>query len=154
MKIYFDTEFTGLTPDAKLISIGMVTEAGREFYAEAADTYAETDCSEFCRQVVLPLLEHGEVRAPVADVRECLRTWLESMGPDVLLVCDCARDTVQLAALFPDGIPANCSVEILGVWGNTKRRVFNVGRRLHKKHGWRAHHALDDARVNRLVLAR
>ena len=28
-KIFFDTEFTGLSPDARLISIGLVDEAGQ-----------------------------------------------------------------------------------------------------------------------------
>ena len=34
MKIFFDTEFTGLVQNTKLISIGMVDENGRAFYAE------------------------------------------------------------------------------------------------------------------------
>ena len=37
MNIYFDTEFTGLVPDTKLISIGMVTDRGKVFYAEFTD---------------------------------------------------------------------------------------------------------------------
>lgn len=34
MKIFFDTEFTGLHKDTNLISIGIVAEDGREFYGE------------------------------------------------------------------------------------------------------------------------
>lgn len=37
MKIFFDTEFTGLHQKTTLISIGMVTEDGRAFYAELND---------------------------------------------------------------------------------------------------------------------
>lgn len=37
MKIFFDTEFTGLVPNTTLISIGMVSEDGRKFYAEFTD---------------------------------------------------------------------------------------------------------------------
>jgi len=36
-KIFFDTEFTGLHQDTTLISIGMVSEDGQEFYAELDD---------------------------------------------------------------------------------------------------------------------
>lgn len=36
-KIFMDTEFTGLTQDTSLISIGMVTEDKRRFYAEFND---------------------------------------------------------------------------------------------------------------------
>lgn len=37
MLVYFDTEFEGLYKDAKLISIGLVADDGRELYCELAD---------------------------------------------------------------------------------------------------------------------
>lgn len=37
MKIFFDTEFTGLRKDTTLISIGLIDEEGRTFYAEFND---------------------------------------------------------------------------------------------------------------------
>lgn len=37
MKIYFDTEFTGLNLPTTLISIGLISEDGRYFYAEFTD---------------------------------------------------------------------------------------------------------------------
>lgn len=37
MNIFFDTEFTGLVPDTTLISIGMITEDNKTFYAEFTD---------------------------------------------------------------------------------------------------------------------
>jgi len=37
MKVFFDTEFTGLHQKTTLISIGIVAEDGREFYAELSD---------------------------------------------------------------------------------------------------------------------
>jgi hypothetical protein len=37
MKVFFDTEFTGLHQNTTLISIGCVTEDGRTFYAECSD---------------------------------------------------------------------------------------------------------------------
>lgn len=40
MLIFFDTEFTDLDRNARLISIGLVTEDGeKSFYAELSDTY-------------------------------------------------------------------------------------------------------------------
>ena len=53
----FVTEFTALHREAKLISIGLVAEDGRMFYAELSDTYLLKDCGDFAREVVLPLLE-------------------------------------------------------------------------------------------------
>lgn len=154
MRIFFDTEFTGLTDDAKLISIGLVEESGEhEFYAELSDTYGPTDCSEFCRQHVLPLLEGGSTRVTTRELRPKLRGWLADRGPGTVLVCDSPRDVLQIRRLLLEALPANVTLEVLGWWGNLKRRFFNRGRRLHRKLGLRVHHALDDARVNRLVLA-
>ncbi|APW48615.1 hypothetical protein [Rhodoferax antarcticus] len=54
MLIFLDTEFTQFnSPD--LISMALVAEDGREFYAER-DDYHRDDCSDFVRETVLPLL--------------------------------------------------------------------------------------------------
>lgn len=37
MKVFFDTEFTGLHQKTTLISIACITEDGKEFYAEFTD---------------------------------------------------------------------------------------------------------------------
>lgn len=37
MRIYFDTEFTGLQQYTSLISIGLISETGKTFYAELTD---------------------------------------------------------------------------------------------------------------------
>ena len=37
MKIFFDTEFTGLHKNTTLVSIGFISEDGRTFYAECND---------------------------------------------------------------------------------------------------------------------
>lgn len=155
MRVFFDTEFTGLTRDAKLVSIGLVTESGSlEFYAELRDTYRLEDCSLFCVQEVLPLLQGGPSRLRLPELQRRLWAWLEELGPDTVLVCDSPRDVLQVAQLFPRGLPKNASIQVLGWWGNLKRRVFNAGRRIHRQHGFRVHHALDDAKVNRIVLTR
>lgn len=46
MKVFFDTEFTGLHQSTTLISIGMVSEDGRTFYAELND-YDEKQIDEW-----------------------------------------------------------------------------------------------------------
>lgn len=38
MKVFFDTEFEGLYKDAKLVSIGLITEDNKQFYAEINDS--------------------------------------------------------------------------------------------------------------------
>lgn len=153
-KLFFDTEFTSLSDDARLISIGVIDETGRGmFYAECSDTFAVDDCSQFCRRVVLPLLEGGDAQMPLTELRTRLTTWLGAFDDNVVLICDSRRDVTQLMSIFPDGIPANCLCQVLGYWGNMRRSIVNVGRRLHRKHGLRVHHALDDARVNRIIFS-
>jgi len=45
MKIFFDTEFTGLHKDTTLISIGFISEDGKTFYAELNDyDKSQVDC--------------------------------------------------------------------------------------------------------------
>lgn len=56
MKIFFDTEFTGLHKDTTLISLGCVTEDGRTFYAEFAD-YDKSQCNEWIEDNVIKYLQ-------------------------------------------------------------------------------------------------
>ena len=60
MKIFLDTEFTSFE-DPKLISVGMVSEDGEEFYRELADGCELTECSMFVVAWVLPWLAEGLV---------------------------------------------------------------------------------------------
>ncbi len=52
MRVYFDTEFTGLVPETTLISIGMVDETGAMFYAEF-DDYRKDLCDDWIQKNVI-----------------------------------------------------------------------------------------------------
>ena len=52
MKLFFDTEFTGLRKYTTLISIGIVSEDGRKFYAELTD-YNENQCNKWINENVV-----------------------------------------------------------------------------------------------------
>lgn len=152
-RIYFDTEFTGLFPDAGLVSIGLVAaNEDAMYYAELTDTFVIAECSDFCRKSVLPLLDRGTARKTLAELRIELYDWLATRGPGTTLLCDSPRDVVQLRALFPNGLPPNCKCLVLGRWNRLRRRVVNFRGRLYRKHGLRHHHALDDAKANRMIL--
>ena len=78
MRVYFDTEFTGLHQNTTLISIGMVTETGREFYGICKD-YDQSQIDDWLRDNVLKHLDsefivnfHGNT----ADLRICIQQWL------------------------------------------------------------------------------
>lgn len=52
MKVFFDTEFTGLHKNTTLISIGLVAEDSRTFYAELND-YDESQVDDWIRDNVI-----------------------------------------------------------------------------------------------------
>lgn len=51
-KIFFDTEFTGLHQNTTLISIGLISECGKTFYAELTD-YDKTQIDEWLQNNVI-----------------------------------------------------------------------------------------------------
>jgi hypothetical protein len=51
-KLFFDTEFTGLHQGTTLISIGIISECGKRFYAELND-YDESQVDEWLQQNVI-----------------------------------------------------------------------------------------------------
>lgn len=51
-RIYFDTEFTGLHQNTTLISLGMISECGREFYAEFTD-YDKSQIDDWLQENVI-----------------------------------------------------------------------------------------------------
>lgn len=82
MNVFFDTEFSSLGDKLNtpcLISIGCVTQDGREFYAELADTYHPFNCSDFVVENVLPLLSGGECRMVEAELAVRLRDWIDGL---------------------------------------------------------------------------
>ena len=56
MNIYFDTEFTGLHKDTTLISIGLISEDNKTFYAEFTD-YDKSQCDEWIQTNVIDSLQ-------------------------------------------------------------------------------------------------
>ena len=59
MKIFFDTEFTGLHKNTTLISIGLVSECGKTFYAEFND-YDKNQIDEWLQNNVINNLKFKE----------------------------------------------------------------------------------------------
>lgn len=105
MRIFFDTEFTTLQPDvdACLISAGFVSEEGsREFYAEITD-FPRHECSQFVREVVLPLLDApAELRFTEAMFAMRLVEWLNEFDEPVDLFSDSPTDWYLLGDAIRD----------------------------------------------------
>lgn len=58
-KVFFDTEFTGLHQGTTLISIGLISECGRSFYAEFTD-YDQSQIDGWLRENVISNLLYND----------------------------------------------------------------------------------------------
>lgn len=155
-RVFIDTEFSDLVARPKLISIGLIDETGtRTFYAELSDTYEVSDCSEFTCETVLPLLEGAEVLMSRHQLSRRLKDWLEAFNEPVQLATDSlAWDWPRIQELFsaPKDWPANLKPQPLPLTMNylNDSDAFEATVEQAFADGLRRHHALDDAKANRL----
>jgi hypothetical protein len=108
VKVFFDTEFTGLHKGTTLISIGLVTERGDRLYAELTD-YDKSQVDGWLQtNVINNLIIPDDERAQMVNhfkgnteyVREKIELWMNSLGP-VEMWSDClAYDWVLFCQLF------------------------------------------------------
>ena len=150
MLVFLDTEFTDFTrPD--LISLALVTEDGREFYAERSD-YDRSKCNAFVIETVLPLL--GRVPGATctsAQVTKRLRAWFEALPEPATLIYDYEGDWLLLANAIlgrPQTMPPDNFGEPLHLDGSTiTHPVFDTALNRVFTRQWPPHHALADARA-------
>lgn len=150
MLVFLDTEFTDFVrPD--LISIGLVAEDGREFYAERTD-YRRAECNDFVRATVLPLLGRvpgAACRRPALTRR--LRQWLEALPEPAIIVFDYELDWLLLADAClgreHQKPPANVGETLhLDKFAIT-HPLFEQAQNCTYTKDWPPHHALADARA-------
>lgn len=149
MRVFLDTEFTDFE-DCELISIGMVSEDGREFYAERTD-YDRSKCNDFVKEIVLPLL--GREPAIVGTREEIaaeLRLWLGQF--DQVEVCvDYSTDYELFADLVrgPRSLGIQPGCECRHIWNDIA--AVDIERYWRENGQQQEHHALHDARANKFA---
>ena len=105
MKIFFDTEFTGLRKDTTLISIGLVSANGQVFYAEFTD-YDKTMVNDWIKENVIKNLmnrndpNHGYYVGTKEEIRDKLTEWFSQFDAVELVSDVCHYDMVLLIDLF------------------------------------------------------
>lgn len=154
VRLFLDTEFTHFgTPgksDARLLSIALIDEEGRSFYAECTG-WQPQDCSDFVRSHVLPVLDHTP--EDVQDIAHKLYAFL-SVYDHVVVHCDYPGDWHWLLWLLAFGSktgdvwPGALHHEAYFVdtrdWSGRARQVAQQS--LQKWFGtYTQHHALNDA---------
>lgn len=105
MRLFLDCEFTRLSATAKLISLALVAEDGREFYVELQDTWQAGDCSDFVKEVVLPQMWGESYSLPTAEARLSLLRFLTSFKSEVEIVTDAPQYDWELFCdlVYEDG---------------------------------------------------
>lgn len=153
--LFFDMEFTGLRKDTTLISLGIVADNGKKFYAELTD-YDESQCDEWIKKNVIENLHLDGMGDRISDLDEEpsgvmvrgnqnyvskeLKEWL-SQFDSVQFVSDvCHYDFVLLidfltggktALDLTDNISAVChdiNSDIARHYGITDREAFDKSR--------------------------
>lgn len=156
MLIFLDTEFTDLGIDPKLISIGLVDESGaREFYAEVVHEVPSGGYTDFVREAVLPYMGPIEQRIEWHQLVLALGNWVESFETPVTIATDSLSwDWPWVQELFcgPGTWPENLDRSPLLLTMNylIDYYAFITGVEESFVGGLRRHHALDDAKANRL----
>ena len=168
-KIFFDTEFTGLHQKTTLISIGLISECGKTFYAELTD-YDETQIDDWLKEnvisnLILDDLEHGllgkynlhkvEFKGSKVFLRELLKDWFAQFK-EVEMWSDClSYDWVLFNEIFGHAfdIPKNvyyipfdiCTFfQVKGIDADISREAFSE-----MTEGSQKHNALWEAKVIR-----
>ena len=144
-RIFIDTEFTDFL-DLHLISVGLVSAADEEFYAEVP--YPDASCSAFVREAVIPLLGKIPGAAMSKDsLCEQLLTWLTAIRPetvDIEICYDYQTDWDLFIDAIDYQVPAWCRPRLIA---SNINEVLKY--EFYKKHELPQHHALYDARANR-----
>lgn len=144
-RYFIDTEFTSFDAETcQLISIGIVSEDGREFYGECSD-FDRSMCSNFVREIVLPQLGQFPGRSlSQAALGKELHAWLLAIPrkPRPVLCYDSGWDYELILRLLGEKLPLGWRHENVLLKINAERVSHYI-----ETHGGK-HHALQDARAN------
>lgn len=81
MRYFIDTEFAEHPNTISLISIGIVCEDGRMFYAENSE-FNPDDANDWVKANVLPKLRGGDFRMTAKQISTCIRAMVGSDKPE------------------------------------------------------------------------
>lgn len=177
MKVFFDTEFTELNKNAELISIGLLAENGKQFYAEI-ELGSLMVLNDWVKQNVLPytirekrksnkIIQHIEEYhvGGVGQIGEVLHNWLLQFEMIELVSDVCHYDMVLFADLFggAEGIPKHVAPvcydicqDIAMTYKISMQEAFDLSReKILKDHrivmDGEKHNALYDAKVIKAI---
>jgi DNA polymerase III epsilon subunit-like protein len=155
-RIFLDTEFTDLNRNTyNIISLGMVElESKRGYYIEFTDTYWTSECSQFVKETVLPLLNAGKEpnlsRMNSMEAVDAMYSYLASFDDDIEFMVDAPHWDYPLVIPFIEQFKDKLNKTI--VFSNyvvhdldRAEAHVRISDRLFET--MRRHHAFDDAYV-------
>lgn len=146
MILFLDTEFTDFTNDRELISVGLVSLCGMyEFYREV-ENFDKNKSSEYVKEVVIPLLgKDAQTVKPRHTVREELSEWLDQFKHEhSVIAVDYEGDWLLFSDLVGKVPPFLKVVEVF------YDIDVLVSEQYYRDTGQEQHHALNDAKANRV----
>lgn len=181
IKVFFDLEFTGLHKLTTAISIGLVAEDGREYYAEFTD-FDKFQIDTFLKKEVLPkriLAEYDFERDYNADAETVLvkgdidlvhdtmlnwfmkyeeqgvEMWGDLLSYDWVLFLNIFGNALALPK-FIDYIPMDLctALKLMGEDKDVDRNIFAYGEDAAKKMNENKHNSLHDAKTQLEVFKR
>ena len=148
MLIFLDTEFSSLRQKKpKLLSLGLISEDSRDWYGELSDGWSVEDCHPFVVDNVLPLFTGPKMKR--ASARRSLRAWIKQFEQAVTLACDWPMD-FKLALELLGKPPANLALDYYDLALLLDVEVYSASANRYYTRSRPPHHALHDARANRL----
>ncbi len=155
MLIFCDTEFSGLDqikPD--LISIALVDETGREFYAELPPATYQVQLSEWTHNNVVCHLWDGKYVQTLEQIRGRIVPWIEAAQDKAMIVTDCPNADFTLLKPLLLQWPKNLAKfpMIFDSWsmGDSKQPALQKVIDSYFSAERPQHHALHDAHALRL----
>lgn len=125
LKVFMDTEFTGLHQGTTLISIGLISENGDSFYAELND-YDESQCDSWIKENVISNLKfsappagqdeylswarkgkRAELRGSSKEVAQYISDWLQDIQGGLMSLVD-----------YGDNEPALVTEKTIELWSD------------------------------------
>lgn len=165
-KIFFDCEFTGLHKNTTLISIGLISDCGKTFYAEFTD-YDKGQIDDWIKRNVISKLKYPDkifffsnnsidICDNTEKIKNHLKSWL-SQFDQVEMWSDClSYDWVLFNDIFGTDIPKNiyyipfdiCTLfKIKGIDPDISREEFAKEDKINWFAKEEKHNALFDAKI-------
>jgi hypothetical protein len=104
INLYFDMEFTSLSPDAQPISLGIISDCGKSIYCEFTD-FDINRCDDWVKENVVGKLRYPvnngclgiiydgnrtNIHAETRYIRDILFEWLKQFSSyNIQFICDC-----------------------------------------------------------------